>query len=144
MGSLWRGLGLRHLGGAGESGSSLISCEVWGEAGGRRPKTEDKGGITTLGMELAAPGVEAARVGDTVRAGGSDLGSAAEGFRDLDLTGREGRDRGGRAEPGNSHLNLRTAHKLQAARRVDVIDVMQATMCFAQWTQGIYKGRVSK
>ena len=83
VGSLWRGLGLRHLGGAGESGSSLISCEVWGEAGGRRPKTEDKGGITTLGMELAGPGVEATRVAGTARAGGSDLGSAVEDFRDL-------------------------------------------------------------
>ena len=131
-GSLGRGLALRRLGGAGEPGSLSTSCKVWGEAGGRGPKTEDKGGMTTLGIELAAPGVEAARVGDTVRAGGSDLGSAVEGFRDLDLTGREGRDRGGRAEPGNSHLNLRTAHKLHAARRVDVMEVIQATMCFAQ------------
>ena len=56
---------------------------------------ENKGGITTLGMLPAGPGVETARVEGSACAGGSDLGSTEEGFRGLvDWAGRE---RGGQA-----------------------------------------------
>ena len=129
-GSLWRGLTLRRLEGAGESGSSSTSCEVWEEEGGRRPRTEDKGGIITLGIPEVVPGVETARVEGPAWGGGSDLGSTETGL--CGLVGRAGRERGGREAPGNSHLNLREAHRLQATRRVEVIEMMQATMCFSQ------------
>ena len=45
----------------------------------------------------------------------------------VDWTGRE---RGGREEPRNSHLNLRVVHKLQAERQKVVIDMMHTTECF--------------
>ena len=41
---------------------------------------------------------------------------------------------------GYSHLNLRPAHRLQAARQVEVWEVMQATTCLMQWLQGNYEG----
>ena len=72
-----------------------------------RPKTEDKGGIITVGMALA----EAGHVDVAKHFGGSDLGSA------MGVLGSSavwaGSKRGRRDEPGYLQLNLHEAHKLQ-------------------------------
>ena len=91
-------------------------------------------------MGIVPWGAAGERTGSSLRWGGSDLWRAT-GVIGAGPVGA-GRDWGGleRSEgTGYSHLNFRPAHRLQAARRVDVWAVMQANPCLTQWVQGNYE-----
>ena len=70
------GLCLHRFGGAGESRSSSASWDVRGEGGGHRPKTEERGSMTTLGMLPVVLDKEPAGAEGLVCRGRSDLGLA--------------------------------------------------------------------